>query len=372
MLRYRPVAQFAIAALLAILAVTSLQAQSTSTPTAYSVTEVNSLFGPTVNVTIYRNGSKAVIDSSVPPSPASPKGVHSRTLYNLENHTSLGWDLINPSVACGAGTYSGDWGDPFVMSSEFTADAVKQNAKQVGTETINGFATKVLEATAPTAKMKVWLDAKTGLIIRAQMTPPNGPTQTIIDVKQFSLAAPSASVFAVPASCAAAAKAPAPPTRADQIHAATGDDSGNYEDAIMNPPSANSCTVVFRAVQAGTMAPLTAFQAGLDLTYYQDHPASYTIGVGDRLGHSTFAGGALHEVTTQMRNGVLRIPNAPKIFYLDIEFGGGSGSTSGYIHRGCVGPQTVLLLVIKNPAKLSDGADWLWVKSGKFATVESH
>ena len=368
MSKYRPL-QFAIFALLAILAATNLQAQSTSAPTAYSVTEVNSLFGPSVNVTIYRNGSKALIDSRRPPGDGSPQGSHTRTLYDLQTHSSYTWDLSSPGAACGTGTFSGDWGDPFAMSSEFAADAAKQNAKEVGTETINGIATRVLEATAPTAKMKVWLDPKSGLIIRAQMTPPNGQPQTIIDVKQFSLAAPPASVFTLAASCAAAAKAPRAPTRADQIHAATGDDPGNYDDAITNPPSANSCTVVFRAVQAGTMAPLTAFQAGLDLTYDQDHPASYTIGVGDRLGHSTFAGGALHEVTAQMRNGVLRIPNAPKIFYLDIEFGGGSGSTSGYIHRGCVGPQTVLLLVIKNPAKLIDGTDWLWVKSGKYATA---
>jgi hypothetical protein len=29
----------------------------------------------------------------------------------------------------------------------------------------------------------------------------------------------------------------------------------------------------------------------------------------------------------------------------------------------------VLLLVVKNPQKLSDGADWLRVKSGRFAML---
>ena len=40
---------------------------------------------------------------------------------------------------------------------------------------------------------------------------------------------------------------------------------------------------------------------------------------------------------------------------------------SALIYRNCIAPQTVLLLVVKNPAKVTDGADWLWAKSGKFA-----
>jgi hypothetical protein len=29
----------------------------------------------------------------------------------------------------------------------------------------------------------------------------------------------------------------------------------------------------------------------------------------------------------------------------------------------------VLLYVVKNPAKIHDRGDWLWVKSGKYATA---
>jgi len=39
------------------------------------------------------------------------------------------------------------------------------------------------------------------------------------------------------------------------------------------------------------------------------------------------------------------------------------------IYRHCFAPQTVLLYVVKNPAKLSDGGDWLYVKSGKYANM---
>jgi hypothetical protein len=44
-----------------------------------------------------------------------------------------------------------------------------------------------------------------------------------------------------------------------------------------------------------------------------------------------------------------------------------NGSSSGLVYRHCFAPQTVPLMVVKNPAKISDGADLLWVKSGKYA-----
>jgi hypothetical protein len=85
-------------------------------------------------------------------------------------------------------------------------------------------------------------------------------------------------------------------------------------------------------------------------------------------GHVRFSGGGLHEVTAQIRNGVLRIDNVPPQFDLETAFGN-AGSSSSLIYRHCFAPETVLLYVVKNPAKISDGGDWLWVKSGKYATV---
>jgi len=69
-----------------------------------------------------------------------------------------------------------------------------------------------------------------------------------------------------------------------------------------------------------------------------------------------------------MRSGVLRLDNVAKLFDLETVFTNG-GSASGAIYRQCVAPRTALLLVVKNPQKISDGAEWLWVKSGKYATV---
>jgi hypothetical protein len=69
-----------------------------------------------------------------------------------------------------------------------------------------------------------------------------------------------------------------------------------------------------------------------------------------------------------MRNGVLRIDGAPDHFDLETAFGNG-GSGSALIYKQCFAPQTMLLYVIKNPDKLSDGGEFLWVKSGKYAAV---
>jgi len=41
--------------------------------------------------------------------------------------------------------------------------------------------------------------------------------------------------------------------------------------------------------------------------------------------------------------------------------------SSSLVYRHCAGPETVLLYVVQNPDKISDGGDWMWVKSGQYA-----
>jgi hypothetical protein len=333
-------------------------------PTVYTITVVNSMFGPPITMTTYRNGSKAIMDHFDPSQASGALKPQSRQLIDLDKHTTVSWSLIDSSGGCGTGSFSGDWGDPFSGASDLTG----QGAKVIGKETVLGYAATVYEANLGTnGTVKAWIDLKTGLVLKGQLTPPGGAPQTIVEVKSVSFTAPPASIFAVPAICAAAAAAPPPPTEAQQIAALTGDDAQNYVKAIYGPGSKNSCTVLYRVVGSGSMAPVTAFQVAIDLTANQNHMPSYTIGLSDDL-HSTFQGGGLHEVTSQLRNGVLHIDNAPEQFELETTFLHGSGA-SGLIYRQCFGPQTVLLYVMKNPDKGSDGGEWLWVKSGKYATL---
>jgi hypothetical protein len=132
----------------------------------------------------------------------------------------------------------------------------------------------------------------------------------------------------------------------------------------MPPASKNACTVLLKVVHAGSMAPITTgFQVAIDTTVDIEHPANYVMGMSN-TGRTTFSGGGLHEITGQMHNGVVQLGNVPAQFEMELAFGKG-GDSSALIYRQCFAPQTTLLLVVKNPDKLSDGARWLWLKSGK-------
>ncbi len=191
--------------------VSRLQAQYASPPQTYSITQVNSMVpmappGVTFTQKIYRDGSKALMDQSYPPMAKNPKGYHSRALYDLQAHKNWLWLPDETSMPCGAGTFSGDWGDPFANSPPMTPDALRKlHLREVGMETLNGIATKVFEPKDPQGGGgKLWLDAKYGLIIKLYTIAKNGQHQTMLEVKEFSLAKPPASVFALPPACASA------------------------------------------------------------------------------------------------------------------------------------------------------------------------
>jgi hypothetical protein len=331
-------------------------AQPAKAPHTYSAIVVDSTMGAPMTMKVDRDGSNAVVDKTLPNTPP----IHRRTYYDLQKHQSRTMDVNSPEAGCNSANFSGDWGDPFEMSAAFMKDLAGDNPRQTGTESLNGFATKVLEAGAAGPQhIKVWLDSTYGLVVKAQMGP-----QTLMEIKQLSLAKPAAAILALPVACAAAP--PPPPTEGQRFAAETGGNAADFANAIMPPPSPDSCSVLLRAVQAGSMQPIAGgWQVAIDTTVDPNHMPSYSMGESAN-GHATFSGGGLHEVTAQMRNGELRIDNAPPQFDVEAYFGRG-GSASALIYRHCVSPRTVLLLVVKNPAKLSDGADWLWVKSGRFA-----
>jgi hypothetical protein len=103
----------------------------------------------------------------------------------------------------------------------------------------------------------------------------------------------------------------------------------------------------------------------IDTPYDMNHPPSYTTGMGV-VGKSTFAGGGIRQVAGQIGPAGIRLDDLGSYFYTDVEFGP-AGGANAVVPKLCSGPQSTLLLVVKNPAKISDGADWLWVKSGKLA-----
>src|ERR1022692_4555531 len=378
-------------AFLAFVASPELVAQYAKAPDTYSVTEVNNMFMAGMTMEVTRDGTRAVVDQSYPPREGSPKGYHTRTFYDIPAGKSYTQDLLQPGGPCTGANFSGDWGDPFAMTAQINAEAAKKPLKDLGPGTVNGMAAKVMEVPVegmPTPA-KVWVEAKYGMVLKLDMAMPGKPQATLIEVKKVSFAKPDAGALAQPASCVAAG--PPPPTEAEKIAAATGGNAAEFTIAPIAPatPSRDSCTVLLRTVRAGSMEPITTgfrepaltvrsstgsmepitsgFQVAVDLTVDLDHPASYKMGAGPG-GKATFAGGGLKELTSQLRNGVLRIDNAPEKF--DVETAYSNGGFNGVlIYRQCFGPQTVLLHVVTDPAISSDGGYWLWVKSGKYAKL---
>lgn len=339
-----------------------IQAQAPST--TYTITEAGGDAANPIATTVYRNGSKALVDMRMAAS-------HSLTLYDLKAGTSYSWDPAVKPIECSAGTFSGDWGDPFGMTAELNGNIAKGEMKQTGTETVSGIPTKVYEGGDAQAHVKAWLDPKEGLVMLAKFGPPNGPMVTLADIRKATFTAPPASVFALPAACASVH----PPPKPDELIAAeTGDNAANYVNAIYGPGSKNSCSVVLRVVHAGTMAPVNKkFQVAIDTTYNQDDPSPphYVFGMGTD-GSQTFSGGGVHEITNQIHNGMVRIDNPPAYFNLGVNLmKPGTGAGLGLIYRQCFATTTVLLYVVKDPDNPSAGGDWLWAKAGKYATVPS-
>jgi hypothetical protein len=130
-----------------------------------------------------------------------------------------------------------------------------------------------METDTPDGKAQVWVEEKYGLVIKLSIAPKTGQPLTMVEVKQLSLAKPAASVFVLPPACAEAAKAPRVPTEAERIAAETGDNAQDFTDAMMPPPSENSCSVALRVVHAGSMEPITGFQIAIDTARNDvDHP----------------------------------------------------------------------------------------------------
>ena len=192
---------------------------------------------------------------------------------------------------------------------------------------------------------------------------------TMVDVTKVSFTTPPASRFDIPATCAGVKP---PPTPAELIAAETGDDAANWVSANYGPGSANSCSILVRVVAAKTMAPIDRkYQAAIDTTYDQNNPTPphYEFGVGND-GTSTYSGGGLHEITDQVHNGMLRIDNPPAYFMFGVNIPTPNhGADVGLIYRQCFAPVTVLYDVIKDPANPANGDDWLYAKSGKYATA---
>jgi len=333
-------------------------------PGAYVITQSVGGGVPGATSTIYRSGSKVLVDFLTPAQTGTPAS-RSLSLYDLAAGTDTSWDPTANPIQCNVAHFSGDWGDPFAMVAEVTKDIASGDIKPAGTDTIDGIQTQIYTGSSPQETEKVWLDQKDGLVIRAQAAAPNTPPMVLVDITKVSFTTPPASRFVLPAACAGVKP---PPTPAELIAAETGDDPANWVNGSYGPGSADSCTIVVHAVASKTMAPLNRhYQAAIDTTYDQSNPPHYTFGVATD-GTTSFSGGGVREITDQVHNGVFSIGNPPAYFMLGVYFPmPNRGGDVGLVYRQCFGPVTNLYFVAKDPANPDDGWDWLYAKSGKYA-----
>jgi len=350
---------------LALAALASLLPAQTP-PTAYTI--IQALQGSGTQ-TIYRNGMQVVIDTKQPAQSGAPA---SRFIgyFDLKTGVSHSWDPTSTPINCSAGHFSGDWGDPFSATKEITDAIAKGDLKPAGAETMSGISTKVYTGVQQGMTVKAWFDEKDGLVVKSGFGTPGAALTYMVDIRIVKFAPPPASVFVLPAACAGVKP---PPTPAELIADETGDDPSNFVSAGTGPGSKNSCSIVIRVVAAKTMAPVSRrWQAAIDTTFNPDAPSPYTFGVGDD-GTSTFQGGHIHEITSQIHNDMLRIDSPPAYFNLALNVvQPHRGTADTLIYRQCFAPVTMLYYVMKDPNDIGAGADFLYAKSGKNAVVPTH
>ena len=177
-------------------------AGQTARPNAYSLTETFYLLTKPVNFSIYRDGSKVLVDRQNWP-PEQQK-YHVRLLHDLQTHNQVFWDVDNPAY-CNTAPFQDDeleQGDPFGTD----VDMFKRYAKEIGTETIHGVATKIYQQNSPGRTVEMWIDPKSGAAMKVQATL-DGKTQTTLEVLKLSVGKPPAEWFAIPSACVETLKA---------------------------------------------------------------------------------------------------------------------------------------------------------------------
>jgi len=255
-----------IIASLSILALCPLLRAQTP-PTAYTITQ--GIAGDSGAImTVYRSGAQAVIEYIHSNKPDGTPGHRSLSFYDLKAGVSHTWDPAITPPSCSVGKFSGDWGDPYEASTELAAGIAKGDLKPAGNETLHGIPTKVYTGLSEGMNIKVWLDEKDNLVIKAAFGAPGSPMTTMVDISKVSMAPPPASLFAMPAYCASVKP---PPSPAELMAAETGDNGDNWVNAIYGPGTSRP-PLTPHTTRTARLRPTT--NSGLAKTAPQPSPAA--------------------------------------------------------------------------------------------------
>jgi hypothetical protein len=186
-------------------------AQDSTPPQTYSLTQVTqmteaSMFGggQPSNLKVYRSGSKELIELTIAPFAANPKGVHLRYLFDFQAHKAYSQDISNN--ACSWMKYVSArapvWYDP-ITAMDDAARAQLAEAKQhaLRTESVNGIPALITESDTPDGKVRTWIAQKGDFPVKVTLQAKDGTLVTMMEVKGVDLSPPAASLFVPPANC---------------------------------------------------------------------------------------------------------------------------------------------------------------------------
>ncbi len=348
----------------------AISAQAPEEPSAYTVS-ARSISGAPFTTTSYRLGPLVVVDYAGNPSEGGDpsQGTHRRMLLNLDTKIRLTWDRVDANVPCVRSNFTADdrHGDDLEDLFIGGNGLASKTARQLGTETILGIATRILETKdSPDAALRMWVDPRTGLVLKAALASSAGGFQrTLWEVTHVNFEPPPASLFVVPPQCnpfpILPQTAPAPEEGSPESSGSLGEYAWN---GLVGPATKESCTMLFRVVGPDAPKPLTSgIQVAVDLGAATEPSAHYAARL-DEQGHATISGGQLHEIVPEGSGGIYRIDNVPNEFVIDVEFGW-NGSAAARIYRHCFAPRTVLEFST-SPDAIHMGGMWEWVKPGMY------
>lgn len=185
----------AFASLLCAVAPATALAQYQPAPTRYTIVTVGD--GQTQHY--YRDGDKVLVDLRIAKSAEHTEAVHLRTIVDAPTTEQRSWDLLNAAVPCNS-VGKGDWGDPFDFWRQMALDD-SVVPTETGKDTVNGIAATTFEKAIPPGRVTFWRENTYGLLVKAVVTPTGHDPVELFEVKEFTVGAPDAAVFAVPKRC---------------------------------------------------------------------------------------------------------------------------------------------------------------------------
>jgi hypothetical protein len=161
--------------------------------------------GKESTIQIFRKGPKELIDVTIAPWEANPKGIHTINLFDLQAHKVYMRNVTHSTcswmsyVSAGMPNY-----DPIAASATAPpADVGKQKPNGTSTEVVNGIPSRIEDVAGPPeqGKARIWIAEKGKFIVKMEMTPPDGKPIKMLEVKQVSFTQPPDSYFVTPTNC---------------------------------------------------------------------------------------------------------------------------------------------------------------------------